>query len=80
VPLAKIKVSPGSEFSGLSKPISKPFPGVTRKMVLKITLVLVHCRRIQARHKDLVKITLKFIRRGIEGRKERSISCSPHRK
>jgi hypothetical protein len=42
-------------------------------MVLKITLVLVSGRRrIQARCKDLVKVTVKFIRRGTgEKRKKR---------
>jgi hypothetical protein len=33
------------------------------KMVLKITLVLASGRRSQARHKDLVKVIVKFIRR-----------------
>jgi hypothetical protein len=49
-------------------------------MTLKITSVLVSGRRIQARCKDLVKVTAKFIRRGTVGRKERSISCSPRQK
>jgi hypothetical protein len=38
---------------------------VTGKMALKITLVLVSCRRIQVRHKDSVKVTVKFIRKGL---------------
>jgi hypothetical protein len=39
---------------------------VTRKMVLKITPVLASGRRrFQARCKDLVKVTVKFIRKGI---------------
>jgi hypothetical protein len=47
----------------------------------EITLVLASSRRIRARHKDLVKVTVKFIRRGAGGEKrERSISCSPCRK
>jgi hypothetical protein len=37
---------------------------ITRKMVLKITLVLAS-GRIQARCKDSVKVTVRFIRRGI---------------
>jgi hypothetical protein len=38
-------------------------------------------RRIQARHKDLVKVTVKFIRRGIRReKKQRNISCSLPRK
>jgi hypothetical protein len=37
---------------------------VTRKIVLKITLVLAS-GRTQARCKNLVKVTVKFIRRGI---------------
>jgi hypothetical protein len=42
------------------------------KMILKITLVLASGRRrIQARCKDLVKATVKFIRRGTVGRKKR---------
>jgi hypothetical protein len=49
-------------------------------MILKITLILASNRRVQARHKDLVKVMVKFIRRGTVGRKERSISCSPCRK
>jgi hypothetical protein len=53
---------------------------VNRKMILKITLILAYNRRVQARHKDLVKVMVKFIRRGTVGRKERSISCSPCRK
>jgi hypothetical protein len=52
------------------------------KKVLKITSVTVPSRRIQARCKDLVKVTVKFIRRGTGRRRERerSISYSPHRK
>jgi hypothetical protein len=38
---------------------------VTGKMVLKITSVLVSGRIIQARHKDLVKVTVKLLRRGM---------------
>jgi hypothetical protein len=35
-------------------------------MILRITLVLAFSRRrIQERHKDLVKVTVKFIRKGI---------------
>jgi hypothetical protein len=51
-------------------------------MLLKITSVLVSGRRrIQARHEDLVKVAVKFIRKGTGGEKrERSISCSLHRK
>jgi hypothetical protein len=41
-------------------------------MILKMTSVLASCkRRIQARCKDLEIVTVKFIRRGPEGRKER---------
>jgi hypothetical protein len=36
-------------------------PPVTRNMVLKITWVLTFSRRIEARHKDSVKVTVKFI-------------------
>jgi hypothetical protein len=36
-----------------------------KKLALKITWILASSRRTQARHKDLVKITAKFIRRGI---------------
>jgi hypothetical protein len=37
---------------------------VNRKTILKITSVLAPSkRRVQARHKDLVKVTVKFIRR-----------------
>jgi hypothetical protein len=54
---------------------------VPEKMVLKITSFLVFCmRRIKARCKDLVKVTVKFVRRGTWGEKERSISCSSYRK
>jgi hypothetical protein len=65
-------------------------------MVLKITSVLVSVRRIiQARHKDLVKVTVKFIRKGIrlqqtesrlslereqKGEKERDVFYSPRKK
>jgi hypothetical protein len=41
-------------------------------MILKIISVLVSGRRrIQSKHKDIVKVTVKFIRRGIVGRKEK---------
>jgi hypothetical protein len=44
-------------------------------MILKITLALAKVesgrRRIQARCKDLLKVTVKFIRRGTVARKER---------
>jgi hypothetical protein len=41
-------------------------------MILKITLVLVSGRRrIQARCKNLVKVIVKFSRKGTVGRKER---------
>jgi hypothetical protein len=41
-----------------------------KKIILKVTSVLASGRRrIQARCKDLVKVTVKFIRRGIRGRK-----------
>jgi hypothetical protein len=40
--------------------------GKKKKKGLKIILIFASGRReIQARHKDLVKVTLKFIRRGI---------------
>jgi hypothetical protein len=50
-------------------------------MVLKIPSVLASGRRrTEARCKDLVKVTVRFIRRGTGGEKrERSISSSPHR-
>jgi hypothetical protein len=35
------------------------------KMILKITLVLASGRRIQAKCKDLVKVTVKLIKKGI---------------
>jgi hypothetical protein len=38
---------------------------VTRKMVLKIISVLASGSRIQARHKDSLKVIVKFIRKGI---------------
>jgi hypothetical protein len=38
---------------------------VTGKIALIITSVLVSGRRIQVRHKGLVKVTVKFIRKGI---------------
>jgi hypothetical protein len=56
-------------------------PGKKKKKVLKITLALVSGRRkIQARCKNLVKVRVKFIRRGTGRRKERetNISYSPH--
>jgi hypothetical protein len=44
---------------------NRKVPGVTGKMALKITLVLVsHRRKIQASHKDSVKVIVKFIRKG----------------
>jgi hypothetical protein len=51
-----------------------------KKMMLKITSVLVSSRRrIKAIQKDLVKVTLKFIRRGKRGKKrEREVFPVPH--
>jgi hypothetical protein len=36
---------------------------VTGKMVLKMTSVLASCRRIEARCKDSVKVTVRFTRK-----------------
>jgi hypothetical protein len=40
-------------------------PPVTGNMVLKITQVLASSKRIQVRGKDSVKVTVKFIRKGL---------------
>jgi hypothetical protein len=52
---------------------------VAGKMELKITSVLASGRRrIQARCKDLVKVTVKYMRRGTVGRGERETFPFPH--
>jgi hypothetical protein len=46
-------------------------------MVLKITSVLASCGRTQARRKNLVKVTVKFIRRETGGEKREAFPV-PH--